>query len=153
MAMKIDRDAIRELAEILNETGLTEIEVEEKDMKVRVSKGGSAVSYAAPAMMAPAPAAAPAAAPVAAAAPAVSDAAHPGAVKSPMVGTAYHAPEPGAAPFIEVGKRINAGDTVMIIEAMKVMNPIKADKSGTITKILAEDATPVEFGDVLAIIE
>jgi acetyl-CoA carboxylase biotin carboxyl carrier protein len=106
------------------------------------------------------PMAAPAAAaPVAAiaptepAAPVVVDASHPGAVTSPMVGTAYHAPEPGAAAFIEIGKKISAGDTVMIIEAMKVMNPIKAEKSGTVTQILADDASPVEFGDVLVVIE
>ena len=151
MAIKIDRDAIRELAEILNDTGLTEIEVEEKDAKIRVTKGSVQMSAVAAPMAAPA-----AAAPVAAAsteAPAAVDATHPGAVTSPMVGTAYHAPEPGAAPFIEVGKKISAGDTVMIVEAMKVMNPIKADKSGTVTQILADDASPVEFGDVLAVIE
>lgn len=156
MAMKIDRDAIRELAEILNDTGLTEIEVEEKDLKVRVTKGSVAqqVIATAPAPVAGAPMAA--AAPVAAApeaAPAVIDASHPGAVTSPMVGTAYHAPEPGAAPFIEIGKKISAGDTIMIVEAMKVMNPIKAEKAGTVTQILADDASPVEFGDVLVIIE
>jgi len=152
MAIKIDRDAIRELAEILNDTGLTEIEVEEKDSKIRVTKGGVQMSaVAAPVAAAPAVAVAEAVAEMAA--PVAIDASHPGAVTSPMVGTAYHAPEPGAAPFIEVGKKISAGDTVMIIEAMKVMNPIKADKSGTITQILADDASPVEFGDVLAVIE
>lgn len=155
MAMKIDRDAIRELADILNDTGLTEIEVEEKDMKIRVTKGGGQnMMMAAPTYAAPAPAAAPTAAtPVESAAPVMADASHPGAVTSPMVGTAYHAPEPGADPFVEVGKKVKAGDTIMIVEAMKVMNPIKADKAGTVTQILADDASPVEFGDVLVIIE
>jgi acetyl-CoA carboxylase biotin carboxyl carrier protein len=149
--MKIDRDAIRELAEILNDTGLTEIEIEEKDLKVRVSRKIEQVTMSAPVMQAAAPAAvaAPAAAPVAV----VADASHPGALKSPMVGTAYHSPEPDAANFVNVGDKVSEGDTVMIIEAMKVMNPIKATKSGTVTQILADDASPVEFGDVLAIIE
>lgn len=151
MGMKIDRDAIRELADILNETGLTEIEVEEKDLKIRVAKGGTVIA-AAPAVApsAPAPVAPVAAAP---AAPVAVDANHPGAVTSPMVGTAYHAPEPGAAPFVTVGQKVKVGDTLMIIEAMKVMNPIKAEKAGTVTSIVAKDATPVEFGDVLLIIE
>jgi acetyl-CoA carboxylase biotin carboxyl carrier protein len=156
MAMKIDRDAIRELAEILNDTGLTEIEVEEKDLKIRVTKGNTAqqiVAAAAPMAAAPAIAPVAAAAPIAEATPAAIDASHPGAVTSPMVGTAYHSPEPGAASFIEIGKKINVGDTIMIIEAMKVMNPIKAEKAGTTTQILADDAAPVEFGDVLVIIE
>ena len=151
MGMKIDKDAIRELAEILNETGLTEIEVEEKDLKIRVARGTTVVNAAPAGAGLPALSAAPqsGAAPVSPAA----DANHPGAVKSPMVGTAYHAPEPGAAPFITVGKKVNAGDTLMIIEAMKVMNPIKATTSGTVTQILANDASPVEFGEVLLIIE
>lgn len=143
MGMKIDRDAIRELAEILNETGLTEIEVEEKDTKIRVARGGAV------AVAAPVPAAPVAISP----APVADIAAHPGAVTSPMVGTAYHSPEPDAAPFISVGQKVKAGDTLMIVEAMKVMNPIKADKGGTVTQIVAEDAQPVEFGDVLLIIE
>lgn len=151
--MKIDRDAIRELAEILNDTGLTEIEIEEKDLKVRVSREVQQVAVQqpayAPAPMAAAPVAVATESPVAV----VSDASHPGALKSPMVGTAYHSPEPGAANFVNVGDKVNAGDTVMIIEAMKVMNPIKAEKGGTVTQILTDDASPVEFGDVLAIIE
>ena len=154
--MKIDRDAIRELADILNDTDLTEIEVEEKDLKIRVARQitQGAVSYSAPA-----PAAAPAApspAPAEAAAPAVSqeiDASHPGALTSPMVGTAYMAPEPGASNFVSVGDKVNEGDTVLIVEAMKVMNPIKATKAGTVKQIIVTDAQPVEFGDVLAIIE
>lgn len=148
--MKIDRDAIRELAEILNDTGLTEIEIEEKDLKVRVCRQIQQVAVSAPVTQA-SPMAAPAepSAPVAL----VADASHPGALKSPMVGTAYHAPEPGASNFVNVGDKVAAGDTIMIVEAMKVMNPIKAEKAGTVTQILAEDASPVEFGDVLAIIE
>ena len=153
--MKIDRDAIRELAEILNDTGLSEIEVEEKDLKIRVAKQLNQSVVSAPAPVAAAPAAAPAPAPAeAAAAPsAPADASHPGALKSPMVGTAYMAPEPGAANFVSVGDKVNAGDTIMIVEAMKVMNPIKADKGGTIKEIVVSDAQPVEFGDVLAIVE
>lgn len=156
--MKIDRDAIRELAEILNDTDLTEIEIEEKDLKVRVCREVQQVAVqsvaAAPAPIAAAPAQA--AAPVANDVPASSaavDASHPGAVTSPMVGTAYHAPEPGAANFVNVGDKVAAGDTIMIVEAMKVMNPIKAEKAGTVTQILANDSAPVEFGDVLAIVE
>lgn len=156
--MKIDRTAIRELAEILNDTDLTEIEVEEKDLKIRVARevyqttvsAPAAAPMAAPVATAPAVAAAPEAANDA---PAAIDASHPGAVTSPMVGTAYMAPEPGAAPFISVGSKVNAGDTLMIVEAMKVMNPIKAEKSGTVSQILASDSQPVEFGDVLVIVE
>ncbi len=151
--MKFDRDAIRELAEILKDTDLTEIEIEEKDLKIRVAREITQAVVNAP-VAAPAPMAAPATvAPVTDSAPMVVDASHPGAVTSPMVGTAYHAPEPGAANFVSVGDKVNAGDTIMIIEAMKVMNPIKAEKAGTVTQILADDASPVEFGDVLAIIE
>tara|TARA_B100001750_G_scaffold243343_1_gene258387 strand:+ start:1101 stop:1568 length:468 start_codon:yes stop_codon:yes gene_type:complete len=155
--MKIDRDAIRELAEILNDTDLTEIEVEEKDLKIRVARQITQAAYSAPAY-APAPAQAPAqGAPSApaeatAATPAL-DASHPGALKSPMVGTAYLAPEPGASNFVSVGDKVSEGDTILIVEAMKVMNPIKATKSGTIKQVVANDAQPVEFGDVLAIIE
>jgi len=153
MGIKIDRDAIRDLADILNETGLTEIEVEEKDTKIRVAKNSTIVT--APAVAAPTTISLPQETPVVTASvtSAVIDANHSGAVTSPMVGTAYHAPEPGAAPFISVGQKINIGDTLMIIEAMKVMNPIKAEKAGTITNIVAADASPVEFGDVLVIIE
>jgi len=157
--MKINRDAIRELAEILNDTDLTEIEVEEKDLKIRVAREvvQNVVSAAPAPVMTAAPAApTPAAAPAIeaqATAPAAVDASHPGAVTSPMVGTAYMAPEPGAANFVSVGDKVNAGDTLMIVEAMKVMNPIKADKGGTVTQLLVTDAQAVEFGDVLAIVE
>ena len=150
--MKIDRGAIRELAEILNDTDLTEIEIEEKDLKIRVSRKIEQVAVSAPVMQ-HAAAQAPHVAPAIAEVPAPLTGAHPGALTSPMVGTAYHAPEPGAANFVNVGDKVNAGDTIMIIEAMKVMNPIKADKSGTVSQILASDASPVEYGDVLVIIE
>jgi acetyl-CoA carboxylase biotin carboxyl carrier protein len=147
----IDSEFIRKMAGLLEETGLTEIEYAEGERRIRLTRGGmqaQAVFAAPPAMAAaPAPAAA-APAPVAAA-----PAQHPGALKSPMVGTAYMAPEPGAQPFVKVGDAVKAGQTVLIIEAMKVMNPIKAPKGGTITQILVSDAQPVEFGEVLLIIE
>ncbi|MDC8754995.1 acetyl-CoA carboxylase biotin carboxyl carrier protein [Erythrobacter sp. sf7] len=152
--MNIDTALVRELAELLNETGLTEIEVEDDDRKIRVSRGGS-VTMAAP-MMAPAPAPVTAApAPVAAAPAAPEPTAGPdmtNAVKSPMVGTCYLAPEPGAANFIAVGKSVKEGDTLLIVEAMKVMNPITAPKSGTVSAILIENAQPVEFDQPLVVI-
>ncbi|WP_285711078.1 acetyl-CoA carboxylase biotin carboxyl carrier protein [Erythrobacter oryzae] len=154
--MNIDTALVRELAELLNETGLTEIEVEDDDRKIRVSRG--AVAAAAPVYAAApaAPAAAPAPA-AAAPAPAAAPAAEAGpdlknAVKSPMVGTAYLTPEPGAAPFIAVGKAVKEGDTLLIVEAMKVMNPITAPRSGTVTAILIETAQPVEFDQPLVVI-
>jgi acetyl-CoA carboxylase biotin carboxyl carrier protein len=146
---RIDQQMIRELADLLNETGLTEIEWSEGPLKVRVTKGGAPI-YAA------APMAAAAAAAVAASggAPAASDdASHPGAVKSPMVGTVYTAPEPGAAAFVKVGDSVNAGQTVLIVEAMKTMNPITAPKGGRVARILIENQQPVEFGQPLIIIE
>jgi len=153
--MNIDTALVRELAELLNETGLTEIEVEDDDRKIRVSRGAVA---AAP-VYAPAPAAPAVAAPApAAAAPASTEAAAPAgpdlnnAVKSPMVGTCYLAPEPGAANFIAVGKAVKEGDTLLIVEAMKVMNPISAPKSGTVSAILIENAQPVEFDQPLVVI-
>jgi acetyl-CoA carboxylase biotin carboxyl carrier protein len=151
--MKIDREAIRDLAEILNDTNLTEIEVEEKDLKIRVAREVYQTTVTAPAAIAAPLAAAPVAVAAVEAAPVAIDASHPGALTSPMVGTAYMSPEPGAANFVSVGSNVNAGDTIMIVEAMKVMNPIKAEKSGTVSQILASDSSPVEFGDVLAIIE
>lgn len=147
--MNVDTKLVRELAELLNETGLTEIEVEDNDRKIRVARGGT-VAMAAP--MA-APVAAPAAAP-AAAAPAAEPAAeaHADALKSPMVGTAYLAPEPGAANFVKVGDSVKQGDTLLIVEAMKVMNPITANKAGTIKAILIENGQPVEFDQPLVVI-
>ncbi|GAA0632708.1 acetyl-CoA carboxylase biotin carboxyl carrier protein [Thalassospira tepidiphila] len=143
----IDNDAIRQLAELLDDTNLTEIEVAAGDNRIRVARQGT--------MVAAAPAVAPAA--PAASAPAVaapSDAAsHPGAVKSPMVGVVYFAPEPGAAPFISIGASITEGQTLMLIEAMKTFNPIRAPKSGKITQIIANDGHPVEYDEPLVIIE
>ncbi|HTH27929.1 MAG TPA: acetyl-CoA carboxylase biotin carboxyl carrier protein [Sphingobium sp.] len=156
-AMQVDVDLVRELAELLDATSLTEIEVEHGDRKIRVARkpGNHAVApYYAPA---PQPAAhAPAAAPVAAPAAEASIAAapvHANAVKSPMVGTAYLAPEPDAAPFIAVGKSVKAGDTLLIVEAMKVMNPITAPTGGTVKAILVENSQPVEYDQPLVVIE
>jgi len=145
-----DQALIRDLAELLEETGLSEIEIEREGMRVRVARQ---VSVAAPVYASAAPAAlAPAAA--AAAAPAPADPGkHPGAVPSPMVGTAYLAPEPGAAPFVQIGTRVTQGQTILIIEAMKTMNHIPAPKAGVVTAILVGNGQPVEFGEPLAIIE
>jgi acetyl-CoA carboxylase biotin carboxyl carrier protein len=139
----IDPDAIRKLAELMTETDLSEIEIAEGDRRVRVSRA---------AMAAPAPVQVAAAAPVPAAA-IVSPANHPGAVISPMVGTAYLQAEPGAPSFVSVGSPIKVGDTLLIIEAMKVMNPIKASKGGTVTQILVADGQPVEYGEPMMIVE
>jgi acetyl-CoA carboxylase biotin carboxyl carrier protein len=150
-SMQVDTDLVRELAAMLNDTGLSEIEVEDGERKIRVSRNMTAV--AAPMMAAPvaAAAAAPAPAPAAAAAPS-APASSANALKSPMVGTAYLTPEPDAAPFVSVGQQVKAGDTVMIIEAMKVMNPIVAATSGTVTEILVESGQPVEFDQPLLVI-
>ncbi len=150
--MKIDSDAIKELAEILNETGLTEVEVANGDKSIRVSRGGTIISSAPPIA---APQSRDPATPQMANmdTPANVASSHPGAVKSPMVGTAYLQADPNSSSFVKKGDNVNTGDTLIIIEAMKVMNPIKADKSGTVTQILVENAQPVEFGDVLMVIE
>jgi acetyl-CoA carboxylase biotin carboxyl carrier protein len=156
--LKEYKELIRELAELLDKSTLSEIEVEEDDFRIRVAREvAGSVSYAVPAAPVAAPVAAPAAAPVAAAAsaevPAASAADHPGAVPAPMVGTAYTSPSPDADVFIKVGDKVNEGDTLIIIEAMKVMNNIAAPKSGTVKEILVTDAQPVEFGEILCIIE
>jgi acetyl-CoA carboxylase biotin carboxyl carrier protein len=145
-SMQVDTDLVRELAAMLGDTGLTEIEVADGERKIRVSRNMTAV--AAPMMAAPV--ATPPSAPATAApsAPAISA----NAMKSPMVGTAYLAPEPDAAPFVSVGQQVKAGDTVLIIEAMKVMNPIVAATSGTVTEILVESGQPVEFDQPLLVI-
>lgn len=153
---RFDPECVRQLAQILSETGLTEIEVEGKDGgRIRVVRehppvaATTMVSSAA----APAPGVAPAvAAPAPAAAPA-DDAHHPGAVLSPMVGIAYLSPEPGSEPFIQLGQTVTAGQTVMLIEAMKTFNQIKASKAGTVRRILVTSGAPVEYGQPLMIIE
>lgn len=145
---------VRELAELIAETGLTEIEIEKEGVRVRVAKQVQVAAFTgAPAAYAPA--AAPVAAPAAAApAPATGDPGkHPGAVKSPMVGTAYLAPEPGAAQFIDIGTRVTQGQTLLIIEAMKTMNHIPAPRAGTVTAIFVGNGQPVEFGEPLVILE
>jgi acetyl-CoA carboxylase biotin carboxyl carrier protein len=140
----IDKELIRELAKLLDETNLTEIEIERAGLRVRVGRGVAAV--AAPVVNVTGSASVIPAAPG-------DPAKHPGAVTSPMVGTAYTGPAPGAKPFVDVGSRVSAGDTLLIIEAMKTMNQIPAPRSGTVTKILIEDGQPVEFGEPLIIIE
>ena len=147
----IDKDAIRELAEIMNETGIAEVEVENGDNRIRLSRSVSMpVQY--PAAMAPA-VAAPVAPPVAETPVASDTGLHPGAVKSPMVGTAYLSPEPGTNNFISVGDNVSQGQTLLIVEAMKTMNPIPAPKGGKVVQILVENEEPVEFGQPLVIIE
>jgi len=140
----IDADAVRDLARLLKETGLTEIEIEHKGARIRVSRGGGVAAAApapAPVAAAPAPIAAPAASgPVA------------GAVPSPMVGMVYLSPEPGKPAFISVGKTVKEGDTLFIVEAMKTMNAITAPKGGTVREITVSDGTPVEFGQTLCVI-
>ncbi len=145
-----DSALIRELALLLDETSLTEIEIERAGLRVRVARNitmtaSMPAAYQAPAMVAGGAAVTPAA---------VADLAkHPGVVPSPMVGTAYWSPEPGAKPFIEVGSKVSAGQTLLIIEAMKTMNQIPSPRAGTVTQILIEDGQPVEFGEPLVIIE
>jgi acetyl-CoA carboxylase biotin carboxyl carrier protein len=149
-AKEIDAGLVRQMAELLTETGLTEIEYAGKDWRLRVVRQQAPVTLAAaPAATAPAGASAAPAAGV----PAARPADHPGALKSPMVGTAYLAPEPGAAQFAKPGDRVREGQTLMIIEAMKVMNPIPAPRAGTVVEIAVANGEPVEFGQLLAIIE
>ena len=152
MAKLPSSKTIKELAELLSETGLTEIEVETGDMRIKVARQGTAVSAVVP-QVAAAPAAAEAAPEPKEAAPAPAPADHPGSVKSPMVGTAYLAPEPGSANFVKVGDTVSEGQTILIVEAMKTMNPIGAPKSGKVTQILVSNEQPVEFDEVLMIIE
>lgn len=155
----MDLRKLKKLIDLVEESGIAEIEVTEGEEKVRITRATAAPApvYAAPAhVAAPAPAPAPAAAPAAAAAPAPAAPAArdlSNAQKSPMVGTFYRAPGPNAAAFVEVGQQVKAGDTLCIIEAMKLMNEIEAEKSGTVKEILVENGTPVEFGEPLFIIE
>lgn len=154
----IDKELIRDLANILNETDLSEIEVEQDDLRIRVSRSAPpATVYAAAPQYAPAPAAAPAApaatAPAASAAPAAPARNPANTVTSPMVGTVYLSPAPGARAFVEVGATVKEGQTILIVEAMKTMNQIPAPKSGKVTEIIVNDAQPVEYGEALVVIE
>ncbi len=151
----LDAKFVRTMAKLLEETGLTEMEYSEGERRIRLSRAAPPPPMGYAPAYAPAPAAPVAAAPAAAApaAVAVAPAQHPGAVKSPMVGTAYLASEPSAPPFVKEGDIVKAGQTILIIEAMKVMNPIKAPKGGTVTQILVANAQPVEFGQPLLIVE
>jgi acetyl-CoA carboxylase biotin carboxyl carrier protein len=144
---EIDHELIRELARLLDETGLTEIEIERAGLRVRVGRAAASAPVAVAVPAAPQ-------ASTATAGPMPADPAkHPGVVTSPMVGTAYVGPEPGAPPFVDVGSKVLVGETLMIIEAMKTMNQIPAPRAGTVIQILIEDGTPVEFGEPLMIIE
>jgi acetyl-CoA carboxylase biotin carboxyl carrier protein len=147
----IDHDAIRELAKLLDETGLSEIEIQRDGASIRVARNASA-----PASWPRQPEGSGVAAPdtlPAALAVAIEPAQHPGLVASPMVGTAYRGPAPGARPFVDIGSQVKAGETLLIIEAMKTMNQIPASRSGTVIQILVEDGQPVEYGEPLMIIE
>ncbi|MEX0347210.1 MAG: acetyl-CoA carboxylase biotin carboxyl carrier protein [Rhizobiaceae bacterium] len=149
---EVDQQLVRDLAAILDETNLTEIEVEQDEMRIRVSRQSGGVAAAAPAIVNAAPPAPAPAAAEAAPAPAASSGSS-NAVPSPMVGTAYASPAPGSKPFIEVGQSVREGQTLLIIEAMKTMNQIPSPRSGTVKEILFEDSQPVEYGEPLVIIE
>lgn len=149
----MDIRKVKKLIELLEESGVAEIEIKEGEESVRISRGSSAPAMAPPAPVAAAPAAVAAPAPAAAETPAKSDASYQGTpVKSPMVGTFYRAPSPTSAPFVEVGKQVQSGDVVCIVEAMKMMNQIQAGKAGVIEAILVEDGEPVEFDQDMIII-
>ena len=150
--VRFDPEAIRALAQILRDTDLTEIELVERDSRIRVARTPAAVSLQAMAAQ-PAPPAAPPAAAPAPDAPAAADAQHPGMITSPMVGVAYLAPEPGAVPFITLGGRVEQGQTLLLIEAMKTFNQIRSPRAGTVTRILVESGTPVEYGEPLVVVE
>jgi acetyl-CoA carboxylase biotin carboxyl carrier protein len=144
----VDQTLIRELAALLNETGLTEIEVEHDKMRIRVARNAAPVAVHAP-VAATTPAAPVRSEPI----PAPDPASHAGAVPSPMVGTAFLAPEPGGKPYVEVGDQVREGQTLLIVEAMKTMNQIPAPRSGKVTRIMVEDGQPVEYGEPLMIVE
>jgi acetyl-CoA carboxylase biotin carboxyl carrier protein len=145
-SLAVDREMIRELARLLDETGLTEIAIEQDGVSIRVARNADASgSRARPSEL-------PVAIPSVAAVP-LDPTLHPGLVASPMVGTAYRGPEPGAQPFVEVGSQVKVGETLLIIEAMKTMNQIPAPRSGTVIQVLIEDGQPVEYGEPLVIIE
>jgi acetyl-CoA carboxylase biotin carboxyl carrier protein len=141
----IDRDLIHELTALLDETGLTEIEIEQDGKRIRVARGTTVAAPSA-VRVEVAPGAEATVKPI-------DPSKHPGVVISPMVGTAYAAPEPGAKPFIDMGSKVKAGDTLLIVEAMKTMNQIPAPRAGTVIQVLFEDGQPVEFGEPLVIIE
>lgn len=158
--LTIDPNLVREIAKLISETDLTEIEVEKGDLKIRVARQITVQpvmqTVAAPAPMAAPVAAPPVAAPAASPAPEAKAAdlsAHPGAVRSPMVGTAYRRPSPGATAFVEIGTQVKAGDKILLVEAMKTFNEITAPKAGTVTHILVDDGQPVEYGEPLVVIE
>jgi acetyl-CoA carboxylase biotin carboxyl carrier protein len=144
----VDHDLIHELTKLLDETGLTEIEIEQDGRRVRVARGAKAIAAPAAVRVEVAPQAS-----AETTAKLIDPSKHPGVVISPMVGTAYAASEPGAKPFIDVGSTVKAGDTLLIVEAMKTMNQIPAPRAGTVIQILFEDGQPVEFGEPLVIIE
>jgi acetyl-CoA carboxylase biotin carboxyl carrier protein len=153
--LSIDPDLVRQIARLISETDLTEIEVEKGDLRIRVARQ---VTVAPIMQTMAAPAAAPMAAAPVAAAPAAADkpadlGAHPGAVRSPMVGTAYRRPSPGATAFIEIGTQVKQGEKLLLVEAMKTFNEIVAPRAGTVTHILVEDGQPVEYGEPLVVIE
>jgi acetyl-CoA carboxylase biotin carboxyl carrier protein len=151
--MQVDPELVRQLAVLLDDTNLTEIEVQDGERRIKVARNvtvGAAPAYALPAASAVAPAAAPAPAAVA---PVEAIGDHPGAVKSPMVGTAYLTPEPGAKSFVSVGDKVSAGQTLLIVEAMKVMNAIPAPRAGTVKALLVESGQPVEYDQPLVIVE
>lgn len=158
--MNVDSKLVRELAELLADTGLTEIEVEDGERKIRVARGGtSPMSQLTPAQIAAIGmaesaqvAARSTAAPVTAASEVPAATSAEGAIKSPMVGTVYLSPEPGSGPFVKIGDAVNAGDTLLIVEAMKVMNPIAAPSAGTVKEILVSDAQPVEYDQPLVVL-
>jgi len=143
----VDADLVRKLAELLEETGLSEVEYESGGQRIRVCRGAGAAAAAA---IAPVPAGA--AGPPPPAAGTSADALPVGAVVSPMVGTAYVAPEPGAAPYVKIGDRVAEGDTLLVVEAMKVMNPIAAPHGGMVVEVLVSDGRPVEYGEVLMVV-
>ena len=142
----VDHELIHELTQLLDETGLTEIEIEQDGKRVRVARGAATAPTAVRVEVAPQQ-------PAEAVSSALDPSKHPGVVISPMVGTAYAAGEPGAKPFIDIGSKVKAGDTLLIVEAMKTMNQIPAPRAGTVVQILFEDGQPVEFGEPLVIIE
>ena len=146
--LAIDPDIVRELARLLDETGLSEIEFERDGQRVRVARQAQALAPAPSRLTAPADVPLPATDPAP-----VDPAKHPGVITSPMVGTAYVGPEPGSRPFVEIGSRVEAGDTLLIVEAMKTMNQIPSPRAGTVLQVLIEDGQPVEFGEPLMIIE